>query len=180
MARLIALGPFADLLPMQIGTVTCTEIVRDGLWSVAPYQGKAEAVSAQMQVQLGLGLSALNRRDVAGETICQWIGHGQWLVNAPVALDGLAAVTDQSDGWAAVAIAGDAVTDVLARLLPLDLRAGVFATGQTARSLLDQMPVSITRTSAQQFEIMVMRSMVASLVQDLTVAMSGVAARDAP
>ncbi|WP_322895150.1 MULTISPECIES: sarcosine oxidase subunit gamma [unclassified Yoonia] len=180
MARLIALGPFADLLPVQIGSVTCTDVTRDVLWSVAPYRGQQDAVSTQMQAQIGVGLPDVNRRSIVGDVMCQWIAHDQWLVTAPVALDGLAAVTDQSDGWAELEIAGDQVAAVLARLVPLDLRTHVFAVNHTARSLLGQMPVSITRTGAQAFEIMVMRSMAASLVDALTSAMSGVAARDAP
>ena len=180
MARLIALGPFGDLLPLQIGSVTCTEVTRDVFYAVAPYQGQQKAVSAQIKAQLGIGLPAVNRRRVAKNILCQWIGHGQWLVNAAVELDGLAAVNDQSDAWAALEIMGDSVVDVLARLVPLDLRASVFKVEHTARSLLGHMPVSITRTGPQTFEIMVMRSMAASLVHDLWAAMASVAARETP
>ncbi len=66
---------------------------------------------------------------------------------------------------------------VLTRLVPLDLRISGFKINHTARSLLGHLPVSITRTGAQAFEVMVMRSMAASLVHDLQEAMAGLAAR---
>lgn len=177
MARLIALGAFGDLLPVQLGDVTCTEVVREALFSIAPYRGQQKAVSAALKSQLGLTLPPVGRRKVAGDVICQWHGHEAWIVSAAVTLDGLAAVTDQSDGYATLEIAGAGVEAVLARLVPLDLRSAAFKPGHTARSLLGHLPVSITRTGAQAFEVMVMRSMAASLVHDLQEAMTGVAAR---
>jgi heterotetrameric sarcosine oxidase gamma subunit len=176
-ARLIALGAFGDLLPLQLGDVTCSEVLRETLFSIAPYRGQHKAVAAVIKSQLGLSLPAVGRRSVAGDVICQWIGHDAWIVSAPVMLDGLAAVTDQSDGYAALEIAGAGVEAVLARLVPLDLRNATFKVNHTARSLLGHLPVSITRTGAQVCEVMVMRSMAASLVHDLQGAMTGLAAR---
>ena len=177
MARLIALGAFGDRLPLQLGDVTCTEVMRDALFCIAPYRGQQQAVSAALKVQLGLRLPAVGRRKTAGDVICQWIGHDAWIVSAPVTLAGLAAVTDQSDGYATLEIAGPSVEAVLAHLVPLDLRAATFKVNHSARSLLGHLPVAITRTGAQAFEVMVMRSMAASLVHDLQEAMTGVAAR---
>lgn len=177
MARLIALGAFGDLLPLQTGDVTCTEVTHETLFSIAPYRGQHKPVSAAIKSQLGLSLPAVGRRTIAGDVICQWIGHDAWIVSAPVLLDGLAAVTDQSDGYAALEIAGAGGEAVLARLVPLDLRISAFKINHTARSLLGHLPVSITRTGAQVFEVMVMRSMAASLVHDLQEAMAGLAAR---
>ena len=92
-------------------------------------------------------------------------------------LAGLAAVTDQADGVAAVKIEGDAAEAVLARLVPLDLRAASFKRGHTARSLVNHMTASITRLGPKSFEVMVMRSMAQTLVHELTEAAEGVAAR---
>ncbi|MEM8537805.1 MAG: sarcosine oxidase subunit gamma family protein, partial [Pseudomonadota bacterium] len=103
-------------------------------------------------------------------------GHGVFMVVGRVAVDGVA-VTDQSDAWAVVQISGHAVEKVLARLVPIDLRAGVFPAAQVARTMLGHLSVAIMRTGETEFEIMVMRSMAKTLVHDLTVAMKGVAAR---
>ena len=180
MARLIALGAFGDLLPVQIGAVTCREVLHDCLWSVAPYRGQEAAVWAALQAQHDLPKPAVGLRVVAGDVICHWIGQAQWLVNRPVDLAGRAAVSDQSDYWVAVALQGAQADQVLARLMPVDLRTGAFGHYATLRSLLGQMPVSVTRLGPQNYEIMVMRSMAASLVADVSRAMRLVAARAAP
>lgn len=173
MVKLIALTPCAGLLPITHGRVEVTEVLPERLISVAPYAGKSKPTSAKLKEQVGAGLSAVNRR--AGAVT--WFGHGTWLVAGAVALDGLAAVTDQSDAWAVVALSGAGAEDVLARLVPVDLRAQVFKTNHVAKTMLGHMSVTITRTGAHAFEIMVMRSMAQTLVHDLDVAMRGVAAR---
>ncbi len=173
MAKLIALTPCADLLPLTHGEITVTEVVPDRLISVAPNAGQNKAVSALLQTQVGGGLSAVNRR--SGPVT--WFGHGTWLVAADVTLDGLAATTDQSDAWAVVAISGAGVGNVLARLVPVDLRGGVFKKNHVAKTMLGHLSVTIVRASADTFEILVMRSMAQTLVHDLDVAMRSVAVR---
>ncbi len=177
MANLIALTPCHDLLPVTIGRISVTEITPAQLMSIAPFAGKQKAVTAQLKVQVGLGLPAANRCVSKDNVRVSWFGHGVWLVNADVALNGLAAVTDQTDAWAVIAIAGDGIEDVLARLVPIDLRASHFLVGFTARTMLGHMNVAITRKGARAFEIMVMRSMAGTLVHDLEAATRGVAAR---
>jgi len=84
---------------------------------------------------------------------------------------------DQSDAWCTVEIAGKSVEDVLARLVPVDLRAATFKRSHTAKTLLGQMTASVSRTGDDAFEIMVFRSMAETLVEELTRAASGLAAR---
>lgn len=172
-ADLIALTPCSDLLPLEEGGIVVTEVNVDCLTSVAPFKGKNKAVSDSLKVQFGATLPAANRRSGA----VSWFGHGVWLVAGAVALDGLAAVTDQSDAWALVQITGPRVEDVLARLVPVDLRNTTFKKNHVTKTMLGHMSVTITRIGPQTFEIMAMRSMSATLVHDLAVAMRGVAAR---
>ena len=172
MASLIALTPCAGLLPLTVGGITITEIVPDALSSVAPCKGQKKAVSDALKTQVGAGLTGVNRRSGA----VTWFGHGVWMVAGAVALDG-AAVTDQSDAWAIVEVSGAEVEDVLARLVPVDLRASVFNKGHVAKTMLAHMSVTITRTGPQSFEIMTMRSMAKTMVHDLETAAGGVAAR---
>jgi len=86
-------------------------------------------------------------------------------------------VVDQGDGIAAVRLEGGGARDVLARLVPLDLRDGSFPEGATARTLLNHMAVTLTRVGAEAWEILAMRSMAATLVRELAEAMRHVAAR---
>lgn len=177
MANLIALTPCAELLPVQIGGIKLTEVLPACIMSVAPIAGQEKKVSAALKDQIGLGLPAKNRSLRKDDLQVQWFGHGVWLVGANVALDGLATVTDQSDAWAVVAIKGAGVEDVLARLVPIDLRASIFKNRHTARTMLGHMSVAITRVGVNTFEVMVMRSMAGTLVHDLETAARGVAAR---
>lgn len=171
--ELIALTPGADLLPLTEGGITLREVLHDTLLSVSPYAGKQAAVSAALLVQVGHELPPVQRR--AGPL--QWFGHQTWMVAQDVALDGLAAVTDQSDAWATVAITGQGVGDVLARLVPIDLRAKTFETNHVAKTMLGHMSVTLTRVGPETIEIVVMRSMAQTLVHELHIAIKGVAAR---
>lgn len=177
MVKLIPLTPCAGLLPMTVGTISLTEVVLDQVTSIAPYAGKDKQVSAALKDQIGVGLPGVGRSLRKGDALIQWAGHRTWFLRAAASLDGLAAVTDQSDAWAIAELAGAGAEDVLARLVPVDLRAGTFKKGHTARTLLGHMNVLITRTGPQAFQIMAMRSMAGTLVHELEQAMTGVAAR---
>lgn len=182
MARLIALSPCAGLLPVTAGTVTLTEADPGQMTSVAPLAGKTDEVAKVLEAAFGFAFPAPNMSHSGTGARILWAGRGRaLLIGAPPpdGLSGLAALVDQSDGAAVVQIAGAGVRDVLARLVPLDLRPRAFAEGATARSLVGHMTAQITRTGDESFEIMVMRSMAATLVHDLTQAMAGIAARAA-
>ncbi|MGJ8621429.1 MAG: sarcosine oxidase subunit gamma [Yoonia sp.] len=149
-----------------------SEVPIETLMSVAPFAGQHAAVATVLQDQTGAGLPAPNRRDGP----VTWFGHGVWMVSDAVTLDG-AAITDQSDAWAVVKVQGETAEDVLARLVPIDLRAVAFGENDVAKTMLGHMSVTITRIGADAFEIMVMRSMAGTLVHDLSVAQQGVALR---
>jgi sarcosine oxidase subunit gamma len=137
-----------------------------------------EAVSAALAARTGAGLSEPGR--AAGSVV--WAGMGPWLVEgsdpAAVAalLRGLAAVTDQSDGWAGMVLSGPAARAVLARLVPLDLDPAAFPEGAAARSMLRHVPLLLIAAEAR-FRLIVPRSYARTAVEDLAGAMAGVAAR---
>ena len=93
-------------------------------------------------------------------------------------LDGLAALADQTDAWAGLALAGPDAEAVLARLVPLDLAPQAFPEGAAARSMLRHLPLLIVR-GAEGFELLVPRSSAATAVREVGEAMRGVAARAA-
>jgi heterotetrameric sarcosine oxidase gamma subunit len=76
-----------------------------------------------------------------------------------------------------VSLKGAGAVDVLARLVPLDLREGHFKRGHTARSQVMHMQASVTRLASDEFMIMVFRSMAGTLVHDMKQAMAAVASR---
>ena len=177
MVELLPLTPCAGLLPIEVGDVTLTEVIVDRIHVVAPFDGQQSAVSAALKDQIGVGLPDIGRTHIKADAHVQWAGHRSWLVRGDVTLEGLAAVTNHSDAWAIVEIAGATAEDVLARLVPIDLRVATFKEGHTARTMLGHMTVSVTRSGPQAFEVMAMRSMAGTLVHELETAMKGVAAR---
>lgn len=179
MARLIATAACAGLLPQTIGDVVLTEVALGPVTSIAPFRGKSGAVTDALTVE-GLRFPAPGETMTSGPARIIWAGHGRALlfgVEPPIALTANAALTDQSDASAVVRIEGAGAEAVLARLVPVDLRARNFPEGSTARSMVGHMTASITRVGGLAFEVMVMRSMAATLVHDLSEAAIGVAAR---
>lgn len=173
MVDIIVKKPCEGLLPVTAGTSTLTEVNIADAWSIAPFDGRRDATAAALK-KLGLSLPGVGEYVENGEKSILWIGDGQWLVFGIADLPPLpAAVTNQSDGWACVRIDGAAI-DVLARLAPVDLR---HAEGHVLRTLVGHMSAIVIGRSGGVFDVMVMRSMAATLVHELTVAAKGVAAR---
>lgn len=179
MAELLAKSPCDGLLPRTHGKVTLSEVAITDLYSVAPMQGQRAAVDAALKAAHGIGFPAPNRVTGSGDLRCIWSGRDQALFFGaePDLTPDLAAVTDQSDAWVMVRLEGARVEEVLARLVPIDLRAPAFAEGHCARTLLQHMTVSISRVGRDAFEILAFRSMAATLVHDLDTALQMVAAR---
>lgn len=177
MVNLIARTPCAGLLPFTVAGATLTEVLPEAITFVAPFAGQDKAVSEALKSALGVGFPAPNRTSARAGARAVWIGPGQALILGPAITLAGAAIVDQSDAFACMALDGSAARDVLARLVPVDLRDGKFRRGHTARTLLNHMTCSLTRTGALRWEIMVFRSMAATAVHEVSEAMRGVAAR---
>lgn len=180
MAELIAKSPCAGRLPLEAGTVAVTEVLPEAMTLMAAYNGQEAAFSDALKQAHGMAAPAANRATGRAAARAVWFGRGQVMLigtQAQVALADHAALADQSDAWAAVRIAGEDVEAVLARLVPVDLRRGVFKRGHTARTVLGHMMVSVTRVGDDAFMILAFRSMAETLVHELEIAMKGVAAR---
>lgn len=180
MVSLIAKTPAEGQEPVEIGAARLSEVFCDALTSIAPFDGKERAASAALQKATGAKFPAPNRTTGKPGARAIWFGRGQAMFIGSFdvgALGQLAAITDQSDAWAALRLEGDAAEEVLARLTPLDLRAREFKPGQTARSDLQHMMASVTRTGIKSFEIIVMRSMARTAWHEIEAAMRRVAAK---
>jgi sarcosine oxidase subunit gamma len=175
-ARLLERTPADGLgLPLAVGGTQLSEVELGTVTSIAPFAERAEEVAAR----LGGSLPTPGQVVAVDGGRLLWAGPGRALLVGPEVPDlrGLAAVVDQGDGIAAVRLDGEGARDVLARLVPLDLREGAFPDGATARTLLGHMTVTLTRVGADSYEVMGMRSMAATLVRELVEAMRHVAAR---
>lgn len=180
MVELIAKSPCDGLLPLTIGIITLDEEDVGTIHSISPFKGQEKALSDAMKSAHGMAYPAANRATGKIGARAVWFGHSQAMLMGPEpddTLRGFAAVVDQSDAWAVVRLQGAGVEDVLARLVPVDVRAAQFKRGHTARTLLFHMTASVTRVGENAFQIMVFRSMAETLVHDLKRAMEGVASR---
>jgi sarcosine oxidase subunit gamma len=162
---------------VQLSTVTLAEADVGPVTSIAVFPGGAKAVSRGLK---GLGLampSPLTFTEKKGARIV-WTGRDQaFLIGvAPPEIEG-AAVTDQTDGWTILALSGAGVVDVLARLVPVDLRLSATPVGTALRTQVNHMNAVILRTGDHAFEIMVFRSMARTAWHELETTMSMVSAR---
>ncbi|MFD1911658.1 sarcosine oxidase subunit gamma [Halodurantibacterium flavum] len=180
MAELLPSEPLETLLPETIGGCRLALLPQDRLTLIAPYQGRREEVDLALR-SCDLGFPAPNRviegpGGRAGERIVWWGREAAMLIGTDAPRDMPAAVTDQTDGWRGFRLEGGAHVDVLARLVPVDLRVGVFAPGQAARTLLGHMSVTVVRRDEAGLEFYVMRSMARTAVHEILSAMARVAA----
>lgn len=180
MASLIETTACEGLLPVATQDVTLGELPFACITSVAPFDGRQDAVAAALKA-MGLGWPGPGQSVRAGDAACLWAGRDQaFLIGAaPEGLAGIAALTDQSDGWARIHLEGPGAEAVLARLIALDLRPAAFPEGAVARTGLGHMMAVLLREGPQSFQIMVFRSMAGTAVHDLHQAMRAIAARAA-
>ena len=162
---------------LQLGTVTLAEAEVGPITGIAVFPGGAKAVAKGLK---GLGLampSPLTFSEKKGARIV-WTGRDQaFLIGIdPPEIEG-AALTDQTDGWTSLALSGAGVVDVLARLVPVDLRLAACPVGTALRTQVNHMNAVILRTGDQAFEIMVFRSMAQTAWHELQTTMSMVSAR---
>ncbi|MBO6602498.1 MAG: sarcosine oxidase subunit gamma [Roseicyclus sp.] len=182
MARLIAKSAAAGLLPIEIGTVTLTEETPAAITALMPFAGQLRALSAAFKAAHGVPFPGPNRSSAKGGTRVCWSGLDEaFLIGDPAQADlaDHAAVVDQTDAWAVLHLEGKDAAEVLARLTPINLGREHFKRGHAARSLIGHMTALIIRTGAQGFTILIFRSMAATAIHELDVAMRGVAARAA-
>ncbi|MFN3281604.1 MAG: sarcosine oxidase subunit gamma [Tabrizicola sp.] len=164
---------------LTLGGVTLAEVEVGPIISIALFPGGAKLAAKGLKT-LGLAMPAPNSFAEKKGARIVWTGREQaFLIGvAPPAIEG-AAVTDQTDGWTVLSLAGAASVEVLARLVPVDLRLPVCPVGTALRTQVNHMNAVILRTGDHAFEIMVFRSMARTAWHELETAISMVAARAA-
>lgn len=176
-ADLIATSALEGLVSVTHGALTLTDATPARLTSVAPFKGKGGAVTKALK-PLGLSFPAPNGVVEGKGGRIVWFGPGQaLLIDAdPAPLAGLAALTDQSDGWVGLRLEGKGADRALARLIPIDLRPAAFGPGAAARAPLNHMMAVVMR-AGDAIEILVFRSMARTAVHEIETAMVSLAAR---
>lgn len=178
MVELVAKSPCAGLLPLQVGKMQVQEVDPGVLSLLMPFAGQDGALSVALKAGHGVAAPGVGRMVDGGGCRVFWFGRGQLMLAGPrpdAGLARVAAISDQSDGWACVEFSGPQAEAALARLVPVDMRAAAFAKGQVVRSLIGHMQAGIIRLDETRFLLMVFRSMAGTLVHDLDRAMRAVA-----
>jgi heterotetrameric sarcosine oxidase gamma subunit len=176
--KLIERSPFAGMLPIQKGDLALEEIAGVRITGVQPFKGQMKAVATALKKATKLAAPVVGQTTSAGPWRCISAGLETWFVFGPESLSDLpgAAVSEQSDGWAGLRLTGRSAPDVLARLVPIDLRDSAFPPDRAAKTLLNHMALIIDRR-ADSFDLWVFRSMAKTAVHEIDAAMTSVSAR---
>lgn len=179
MANLIEKSALTGLLPVTRGGLTLS--ARDDLapiTSIAPFAASGAQVATRLR-KIGLDWPAPNQSVTGQGAACLSAGRGQafLLGRAAPDLGGLAAMTDQSDGWAVMTLSGPRCREALARLVAVDMRDATFPVGQVVRTGLGHMMAMLWRRAAETVDIFVFRSMAVTAVHEIDTAMKALAAR---
>jgi sarcosine oxidase gamma subunit len=161
-------------LPLEAGAARLAALPAAPIRSIAPFRGREAEVEAALGAPLKVG-----RAVPAGEGRLIWAGLDVWFLHGDrggAPLDGLAAVTEQGDGWTGLLLTGADAGAVLARLVPLDLAA--LPPGSAARTMLRHVPLLLV-TGQEGVELFVPRSYAGTAVEEVGQAIRTVAARGA-
>ena len=138
-------APFAGLpfKPTAGGGVVVAERDGLGLAIVLARNGKQEALVQRLRGQLHIELPPGPHRTSANDLALMGIGPGAWLaaqerggnafaISFAERLRDLASISDQSDGYAVLRLAGLRVRDTLAKLVPVDVHPLACRVGDVA------------------------------------------------
>lgn len=172
---LTSAAPATGPLPVARGGMTLSLVDPGPLTSIAPCRGRVGVTSAALRTATGLTLGP--GYATSGGAAIQWFGRDLWLLSgiASPELPG-AALTDQSDAWGTLDLTGAKVAEVMARLVPVDLREPAFPEGSALRTEMHGMMVALARTGPQDLRITAFRSMAGTLTHAVIGAMENVEA----
>lgn len=162
------LGGYAE----TFGAVTLAEVAGLSLVSAAVPHGGDGAFAAALAAGLGAARPATGDSALCDRYGARLLGMQPdqlfILFEAPdpdrpaetvsEALGPAAYVTDQSDSWAMLRIAGAGVRAALERICMLDLDAAAFPEGRVARTVMEHLAVIILRDGPDSFFLMSPRS----------------------
>jgi sarcosine oxidase subunit gamma len=146
-----------------------------GLATVAVRKGRLSALSARLGERYGIELPRGHYRTEARGIAFAGTGPEVWLVTQEnggndfaaslrTEIGALASVSDQSDGYAVLRLAGPKLIQTLAKLVPLDLHPRAFPSGDIASTMASHMGLTLWRLQDRPdgspvFEIAVFRSL---------------------
>jgi len=161
--------------PSRTGVLVCER--NPQLATMIVYKGRRPDVSARLETRYGLALPDGPRRVANGVSAVIGLGPRTWLFQREAglpleaelseAIGDAAAVTDQSDGYATIRLAGPRAAAVLEKGISVDLHDRVFLPGFAAVTSCAHLGISLWRLEDANghsvYEIAVFRSLACSL-----------------
>ncbi|MDQ0511624.1 sarcosine oxidase subunit gamma [Ancylobacter amanitiformis] len=145
--------------------------------TLAPARGAEAAITETMRQALAMELPGASRAVFAGARTLIGTAPGRWLALSSLdrdiagtlraALGPLAAITDQSDAFIALDLAGPKVADTLAKGALIDLDPRVFLPGMAATTVLAHIGITLWRREEATWRLLVARSFEAALLRFL-------------
>lgn len=161
--------------PVTRGNTTLAEAAWTPIFSIAPSPGQEKKVSTALK-SLGLSFPKPNTWAEKGDARIVWTGRDQaFLFGVTPPEDMPAAITDQSDAWVTLTLAGPEARATLSRLVSLDLRGAT--SGQAARTALNHLPLILITEGPDNFRLMTFRSMARTAWHELEDALTKIEAR---
>jgi len=146
-------------------------------YALVSIAGQPEGLRSVLIEKWGLELPSPGRAtfNAARQMTLMSVARDQWFLRLPeeaAALDDLdvVALTDQSDSWVQIELAGPAARDTLERLLPIDVHPAAFPEVAVARSLIEHLGVIVLRQPSDEdsFLLLSPRSSAKSFLHALT------------
>ena len=177
-----SLKPRAPLIDLPFASAALRGVFveyRDGhgLATVHVRKGQISALAQRLREQFGIELPRGPRRHAAGGVAFAGIAPQAWLATSEAGdgfaasltetIGALAAIADQSSGFALLRLTGPKVRDTLAKLVPLDLHERSFAAEDVAATLAAQVGITLWRLpdgadGSPVFELLLSRSVAGS------------------
>jgi len=171
---------FAEFSAKTCGDTTLQAVEPRFITSIMAYDGQHKDLVQALKRAHGLDLPQPGHSAGRAAARLVWTGRGQYFLigdtSADPAISQTAALSDQSDGWAVMALQGRCAAAVLARVCPLDTRPAVFRRGHVARTEVQHMMAIVLKT-AKGFDILVMRSFAQTAWTSVSAALDSVDAQ---
>lgn len=175
---LIARAPWPHEEHASSGMGGVTAVVLDGLGlaTVIVRRGQLSALTDRVRERFGIVLPHGPYRRAVGSLAFAGTGPEAWLAMRDTPdgftelltseIGAMAAVADQSDGYAMLRVSGPKVRSALEKIFPLDLHPSAFKPGDVASTVASHMGATIWRLDdadgAPVFDIAVFRSLAGS------------------
>jgi sarcosine oxidase subunit gamma len=170
------------------GETSLAEVVDRALVSIAvPLDGR-ESLASAVASAWGIALPEVGRteRTADGRVLLLGLASDQLFASLPAraglaaeevaaALDGAGYLTEQSDAWVTLRLAGPLAVPALERICPLDLDPRAFPPGGVARTVMEHLGAILVREAPDAFLLLSARSYAGSFLHAVETSLRNVA-----